>query len=615
MKSSRRFLWILFGIALAGLALRLGVGAQLAAWHGGANSVFHPPATTDLATYMALSRQVAEGTFHGEFDYQPFYYAVFLAGLHLIFGASVWAVILAQSLLGAATIFLTGLIGRRLGGRLAGILAAALTALASTLVLYTPFHAIVTLQSFWVALALWGTLRAAAHRSWSGFAAAGLIAGCGILTRGNFYFFVPVILAAAAWRARGRGRRRFGRAAAQTLSVLILLVVVQVPFIWRNTAVRGELTGASTASGKVLALGNTPEAPPGGCNPGLPAGPMEYPPTWDSWMATEREVSVPARIFAWFREEPGAVIELQFRKALLFWDYREIPNNIGFHVDPELWAQTGPGQADQSSLLYLAAIPTGVLLALGLAGILLTLGKCFRRPAWPFAIATGWVAAYWLGTAAFYNLARFRAPILPVLAVFAGVLLALLWRRFRNGRLTPTWRGWTLALLTGVFIVYFSNDLYRNNFEAAMMRLVRPDGVHGKLADGREMRLDNGPVSFGGWRLLELRRGTRLEKRFARLPDAPGQDEVAVTFQAATAGRLLLKINGRTETVAFPRPGEVVRKFPVALDANDAVTLEVLSVSGSITLPVDFQRDYGRTRVDGEAFPAEAVMRLYRTER
>jgi hypothetical protein len=73
-------------------------------------------------------------------------------------------------------------------------------------------------------------------------------------------------------------------------------------------------------------LGNTPESPPGGRNPGY-AGPMEYPPTYGMWMnkSNRQKITVPQRIINWFIEQPAAYLELSFRKLLLFWDYREIP--------------------------------------------------------------------------------------------------------------------------------------------------------------------------------------------------------------------------------------------------------------------------------------------------
>ncbi len=607
----RRFYWILGAIVVAAFALRLAVSWQLAAWNGGNNAVVNPSSLTDMRTYMELSTQVAAGTFTTEFDYQPFYYAVFLAAQKWLFGSSLWLVITVQALLGAATAGIAGLVGCRLGHRegnekpafAAGIAAALLTALSSTLVLYTPFHLLVTLQGFWLILLLWLTLRALDQPRWYWALAAGLVCGSAILTRGNVYFLAPGMLL-ALWVAGKSLRARL----AYVLLALAAIAAVQLPFIWRNTAVKGTLTGASTASGKVLALGNTPEAPPGGRNPGLPAGPMEYPPVWHSWMATESEVSVPHRMWEWFCREPGAFIELNFRKALLFWDYREIPNNIGFHVDiPGLPIV---GEADQAPLLRLAVVPTGVILALGIAGMLLALSRLRQPGAMAPAMAYYWVAAYWLGTTAFYILARFRAPLLPELAVFGGVAVQVFWDGRKNEIWRQRWLYWLLAVLAGTFVVFFANDWYRSQWEAAVMRQVRPQGVNEWMADGRQMVLDHGPQSFGAWSGFQLKRGMTIEKNFAGVPSEAG-GILELSLEVARPGRLMLLANGRRELLDFTRPGFEVRTVELPEIRDGKVTLKVEQVTGEVFGVVDAQRDYGRTRIDGENAGSELVARLY----
>ncbi len=97
----------------------------------------------------------------------------------------------------AATVYLTGLCGALIWNRHAGILAAAATAFSSILILYTPFHLIATLQAFWIVLLLFMALKAIKSGNLFYWGLCGLIAGCGILTRGNIWFMVPGMALAA----------------------------------------------------------------------------------------------------------------------------------------------------------------------------------------------------------------------------------------------------------------------------------------------------------------------------------------------------------------------------------------------------------------------------------
>ncbi|MBS1372372.1 MAG: hypothetical protein HPZ91_20715, partial [Lentisphaeria bacterium] len=335
IRSGRGFLLALGAIAGGALLLRLGVWAELGAANGGHNSVYAPSALTDLATYMKLGREMAAGEYSGVFYYQPFYYAVFLPVCYLLSGGSIGFVIFVQSLLGAGTSYLAGLSAARLAGKTAGYVAAALVAVSTPLLLYAPFHQNETLQAFNLTLLFYLALRACEKWTPGRWAAAGAVAGIAILTRGNINLFLPGLVAALAWSGRRRGIR-WRRIAAGGALFLGFAFLVQLPFAIHNTRLTGKLTGPSTAADAVLALGNSPEAPAGGRSPGLPAGPMEYPEAYGRMMARAAEkVSVPAQMFEWVCREPGAFFELQFRKLLLFWDYREIPNNVSLYGEGE----------------------------------------------------------------------------------------------------------------------------------------------------------------------------------------------------------------------------------------------------------------------------------------
>jgi len=585
----RKFRILLFLTALGAFALRLAVARELGGINGGVNSVFTPSSATDLHTYMRLAEAVFEGKYQGVFYYQPFYYAVFLPGVRLIAGAGVWKVVFCQCLLGGLTAYFAGLAGALLFGRRAGLIAAAFTAVSVPLLLYAPFHQNETLQTFNIILFFFLALRAVRFGRLRDFFFSGLVCGIGILTRGNFWFFVPAVLTAMLLA----GRRDLCRTAGRIFLFLVPMLLVQLPFAWHNTRLLGRFSGPSTAADAVLALGNTREAPPGGRNPGLPAGPMEYPEAYHRAMAlSSRGVSVPRQMLIWLREEPGAFLELQFRKLLLFWDAREIPNNVSLY---------GEGQASVILRnMYLGS--SAVLLACALAGIFLFAGKLFRGGKTGLLLLYGFVLLYWGAVAAFYILSRFRAPVLPLAAVFAGAFLSCALPRLRDRKRLPFL---VLLLLAAVWITSFSFDFYRSFCEAAVMRLVRPQGTVLPAQPGYpEVRFDHGPFTFGGWTTAEVKPGTLLEKRFP----APGE-RVVWTLFSPVPGDLIGRVPGG-EAAVFPlKKGSSEIALPLG---SGRAVLEVLAAPPGVCAVFDIQRDYGRSSLDGRPIRGEWVARASR---
>lgn len=595
----RRFLRNLAWISIAALLLRLGVSAELAAINGGNNSVFSPSKLSDLATYMQLARDMAAFQYSGEFYYQPFYYAVFLPVLYLVSGASIWFVIAVQSLLGAGCCWFAGLSAARLFGRNAGYAAAVLTAISTPLLLYTPFHQNETLQSFNLTLLFYLVLRAMEWKQLRFWITAGIMTGIAILTRGNIWILIPgiVLLGVLA----GRRRAVSGRRIAAGLGVFAgLLIAVQLPFAIHNTRVTGRLSGPSTAADAVLGLGNSQEAPPGGREPGLPAGPMEYPEAWHRMMELSRSgVSVAEQMFDWMCREPAAFFELQFRKLLLFWDYREIPNNVSLY-----------GEGEASRILQVLVFGrSGLLLALALAGIVVLLPRLRLRDSLPVWLLFYFIAAYWGATALFYILSRFRAPILPLAAVAGGAFAGWMIRRWKSA---PQARKQTLLLGGGALVAAFwlttsGYEFYRQQCEAAVMRLVRPAGTRLDLGDGKSAWFDYGPLTFGGWQELPLEPGMMLEKRF---PISPARAELEWTLLTVTPGRLAVKINGEDQLFDLDRPGFSKVRMPVSC-TDGTVRVDLLAVSGEQRLICDAQRNYHRSRWNGRPLDGEWIMRLY----
>ncbi len=607
MKS--KFFYLLLALTVAAFAVRLAVSIELAGFNNGFNQVTYPSSATDMSVYQGLATKIANGTFREVFYFQPFYYAFFLPFIKLTFGDSVLALIVIQSILGALTVFLTGQCTALLWNRAAGIIAAALTMLSAALILYTPFMLIETLQVFWIMLLLYLSLLAIFTHNWFYWAPAALVCGCAILTRGNVWVFVPgLLLAVFVVTGRKSGIWHSSRyklillkiAAAALFFFLVLLP--QIPFAWRNTMLSGKLTGPSTAAGAVLALGNTPEAPPGGRNPDLTAGPMEYPPSYQAWMSTANEISIPTRILSWIVSEPFAYLELTFRKLLLFWDYQEIPNNISFL-----------GEGRQSSIFkFTGIVPTGAIMALGLAGMIFIAGRIFRKKDTKLFLLVYFILSFWAGTAIFYILCRFRLPAIPLLAISGAVMVNHFWQtRSRNCR--KAYRA-TFPLLIGTFICFTAYDNYRQYLEAGIIRMVRPNGVSVEVASGKLMFLDNGPFTFGGWSSLELEPGATITKLFPAVVTSGRKFklvELEFSLIFDDPGNALLEVNGEKRNFSSSRKGIKTETFNIPFKNDGIINIKLISSDTKIFCLIDRQRNYSRTLINGENPGGELVCRLF----
>ena len=297
---------------------------------------------------------------------------------------------------------------------------------------------------------------------------------------------------------------------------------------------------------------------------------------------------MPRQMWEWFRAHTGAFLELQFRKILLFWDGREIPNNVSLYGE----GRTNP------ALFWLEWGGFNPLVVLGVAGMLLGMAR-LKRGEGGVWLLYGCVVMYWLSIAMFYDLSRFRAPILPLAAVFAGAVPDFLLRR----KSTPQRRMTAVAaVLAGVFVSAFAYELYRNNCEAAVMRLVRPDGTKIVDRDGRAWIFDHGPQTFGAWNGIPAKPGTKLEKRFV---GGVGAGKMRLKVFALSPGPFRT-----TAGVCDLREGENEVDLSVAEDPRGWFFLEILDAPPDAMLILDLQRDYGRTRINGEKAPGELVSRL-----
>ena len=600
---TRRFLRLLGVIAGVGLVLRLIVCMELS----GTTGVANPVSASDMATYKRLALEILDGKWPEAFYYQPFYYAVYLPFVYLVTLKSVWGLLLVQTLLGGATVWLTGLTTARVFGRRAGLVAAALLALARFPIFYTPFLLMATLQAFWLSLLAYLLVMAWHRPVWWRWLSVALVTSVATLTRGNVLLFVPGLLAVLAWRHRRKPVLAIGMAVA----FVAVVYLPQLPFAIRNYHHYGRWTGPSSAMDAVLALGNTPEAPPGG---------LEYPPSYGEAMRLAslpngERVPVLTQMRQWALAEPMQFLELKLRTFLLFWNRQEVPNNvsIGYH-------------GAKSMLLKIPLLFGFALIGtLGVFGMFVSWR--WRSPSRLYLYFA--VLMYCAGTVLFYILARFRVPIVPLVCVFAGNGVVLGYERLRTA-VGEAGRQRRLLIALGVvcaaFLVCGAFQLYQMRCEAAAMRVVRPNGVRVDLPD-RVIHQDHGPLGgIGGVAPQELPpNGTLIGKLFVGIKETTATAailRVPILRTPDTEMEFQLQHCEMRDDPSVPKWEKDSRGFewmsiPITLgsiqNGKAQVAIGLHAKQGQAGVLFDQYRKYGRTRVrtpSGEIETFEAALEL-----
>jgi len=437
--SSRKTWGLLFAVALAVRLISLGElsGTPLFQYLLG-----------DGIAYDAWARRIAAGDWIGsEVFYQAPFYPYALGVVYSVLDPNPLWVRILQTILGATSCVLLALAGRRFFGEREGLAAGFLLALYPPAIFFDGeiqkasfdlfFSAVVLLlvARIWSAAAELPLSKAAAppphSKQFRDALALGVVAGLFALNRENALLLLPLL---GGWLLV---RRRFALAALFLAGAFAMLL----PVALRNRAVGGELLLTTSQLGTNFYIGNH-EGADGRYQP-LRAGrgSAQYEredATALAQAAAGRELS-PAevsrywlgRALAFVREQPGRWSALLARKWFLLWNRREIVDTTSLET-----------AADFSHLLRWLGyvLHFGVLCPIAIAGMWLT-----RRRWRELAILYAMLIAWALSVVAFYVLARYRYPIVPILALFAGAAI-IEW--FRVKRLAPI----ALALLAAIFV-------------------------------------------------------------------------------------------------------------------------------------------------------------------
>ncbi len=422
----------LAAVFIVAFLVRVVVATQLA------KTALYQSPQLDALEFLRWAQDLAAG----RFDFPPYpthgpVYPAFLAVLLKLFDGSLTAVRWVQAALGAGTCVLVALLAGRFGGRsggLAGVFAGLLLAL------YGPLAFVDTAlweEVVFFALLLAGLWLLAGPRHTALVAAvAGLLLGLAVLVRPTALVLLPLWLLAVVlppWSSSEVPWRRRILAPALVVATVAILVVPVVVHVSRANGTFLLVRGFGSINlyiGNDPAGGGTQNARLGGDWDRLEAAPLR-----EGLGMAELEGYYTGLTLERVVGDPWGFVRVLLSKAVWLVQAEEVRDNHSYYFFQ-----------DRSRLL--AVLPGfGLLGPLALCGLVLA----WRERTRP------WLLTGYLGlTAATVVTAlmgmRYRMPLIPVLAVFAGLGAARLWELGRRREQRPLGALGALVVMAAVLV-------------------------------------------------------------------------------------------------------------------------------------------------------------------
>jgi len=525
--------------AEAALPAILSLGAALRMAHLVAlrSSPFFAGLGLDHRYYDQWAQAIAHGEAKpGVFFVDPLY-AYFLAGIYRVLGHDLLWPRVAQLLLGIGTCYLAARIGRRVLGSVArGNLVALGCALFAPAIFYEGEIEKTALGVFLFTLAVELFLRGSRR-----FAlASGLALGAAVLARGNLLVFAPIgaaLLAVEGFRAR-----------REWLSAVLFaggVLVAVAPATVHNYRAEHTFVLSTANFGQNFFLGQNHENTSGSYQ--SPAFVRPDPAYEESDFKDEAErrgahlQGASAASAYWASEAraeiaqaPGTALIRTWRKFRLFWHQFETPDSENIEL-----------VADYSWVLGLPLLWFGWLVPFALLGAIVS-----ARQSRDARVLIGIILAYSATVLGIFVLARFRAPIVPLLSVFAAGGVVWLERERRVGERRVFFGGVALCGAALIFTTFYPDALEqerRSSLAIAYHNLAETLTEHGDTAGAlhaheQAVKTDDSsvPASLRELGEIYLKRGdyARAEHMMKRVlelkPDSRRAQDALNRLRAAT---------------------------------------------------------------------------------
>jgi 4-amino-4-deoxy-L-arabinose transferase-like glycosyltransferase len=415
---------------------------RLVYWLLASGSLFLQTPVVDGSFFDIWARTLADGrVFQTATFFKPPLYPYLLSWFYKT-GFSMTAVLVLQMLVGVGTVVLTHAVGRLVFSPRIAFAGALVTALLPIL----PFFETQLLAETWTTALTLGSLllvlRVVVGRAGSvgrTLFLAGLLMGCAALGRPNLMLLIVAVAVWLWWQGR-RGRLHAGRPVRMgSIGLLAAGFLLAVSPATLNNLKYGEFSLISANLGANLVAGNSDQAD------GVSAIPVGV--LWDDLQLQTRQAGralpgqasryLMGQALDWAVAHPGRTLALLGKKILLMVNAQEGRNNI----NPTWFAR------EEGVILLARWWPaTWLILPLAILGI-----TFYRRWKAAGSLLVWVILVQAVAVLPFFVNARFRQPLLPLLALLAvasGAVLLEMWKaRDRRGL---TWRVGLLVVLVVV---------------------------------------------------------------------------------------------------------------------------------------------------------------------
>ncbi|MEW6483007.1 MAG: glycosyltransferase family 39 protein [bacterium] len=526
-------------------------------------------AGTDMATFDSQAQSILKGKNICWAGATSVLYPYFVAFIYLVFGRNLHSLYIVQTIIALFSYFLIYLATKRLFGKNVGFITFILALFYGPFILYEDSLLIDGLFTSLVCIILYFLVRTQEDSTRKNGFILGMAIGISALLRGTILTFLPFlfILSLILLGAR-KGILIF-------LFIAIGSIIPIIPVTIKNYIDTKEFILLSAKGGIQFYIGN---------NPGSTGTSDSYPENYNEIAERiNKEPSISKRSSLWIKESlrfiknsPSAWLGLTLKKAWLFWDSWEVPNNVDYSHFKNL-SKVMPGFLTFSLIAPLCLL--GLILSIKRKAVL---GLVF------------FILSYFLTITAFMVLGRYRIGVIPALLPFGGYAIFYLYNAFKKRE---------IKIITPCFLL-FSLLFMGVNFSSTLKGLIWPmvykSGVEIEK-DGYLLIMDT-PEEGGGRETFTLNNPNRIIKKELIIKDISKIKDNCFFFFDFFGGPGIISIQINEKNLGStpcPSSGGLLifgkAGFPLSMLREGTNTISLKALEGQFEIPLEKVLRYGRS--------------------